>query len=75
MTLVQGQKRPVQKGQASEAPTDRSNNRDHKNPLELNEPRLFKALEAPTRPPKALFPAPSAPDIAQYTQKDMNYLL
>ena len=78
MTSIQGQEWPTQRGQASEAPTDRSNNKDHKNPLGSNRFGLSKALEAPIRSfktPEALFPVPLAYNIAWYTQNDMDHLL
>ncbi len=48
MTLVRGQGRPVQRDQASKTPTgpfssNKSDNRDHKDPLGSNEPGPSKA--------------------------------
>ncbi len=75
MTSVRGRGRPVWRGQASKAPTDWSNNGDHKNSLGSNKPGPSEApirSEAPARPPHA--PPPAAPDVAQYIQKDMDHL-
>ncbi len=76
MTSVRGRGRPAQRGQASEASTDWSNNRDYKNPLGSNKPGSSKALigpEALIGPSEASPPA--APNVAWYMQKDMNHLL
>ena len=84
MTSVQRQGQPTQRGQASKALTDWSNNRDHENPLKFNKPGLLEASKAPTGPsktpktptgpPKAPFLVLSVPNIAWYTQKDMDHL-
>ena len=85
MILVQGQEWPAQKSQAFKTSTNRSNNRNHKNPLKSNKPGPSKAPEALTRPfktpeaPTRLFEAPLPVfltlDVARYTQKDMYHLL
>ena len=75
MTSVQEQGWLAQRGQASKIPTNRFNNRDHKDPLGSNKPEPSKALEAPVEPPKVLFPVFPTPNIARYTQKDIDHLL
>ncbi len=76
MTLVRGQGYLARKGQASEAPTDQSNDGNHKDSLGSNKPGPSEAStgsEAPAGPPQA--PPPTAPDVTQYTQKNMDHLL
>ena len=71
MTLVREQKRLAQKGQASVASIDQFSNEHHKDLLRSNKPRPSKVH---IRPPQALLLIFPAPDVAQYTQKDMNHL-
>ncbi len=74
MTSVRGRGQPVWTSQASEASTNWFNNGDHKDPLGLNKRRPFEApTEALVRPSQT--PSAMAPDIAQYTQKNMDHLL
>ncbi len=76
MTSVRAQKRPARRSQAFEAPTNRVNNENYEDPLVLNKPGPSEAAtgpEAPVRPPQA--PPSAAPDVARYTQKDMDHLL
>ncbi len=75
MTLVRERGRPAQRSQVFEAPINRSNDGDHKDPLGSNKPGPSEALEAPIGPPKTPLPTLPAPDIVRYTQKDINYLL
>ncbi len=72
MTSVRRRGQPARRGQVSKAP---SSNGDHEDPLGSNEPGSSEAPEAPIGPPKAPLPAPLAPDIARYMQKDMDHLL
>ncbi len=68
ITLVKRQGRPAQRGQASNAPTDRFNDGDHEDPLGSNKPELSKAptrLEAPARSPQV--PSTTALNVARYT--------
>ena len=44
MTSIKEQNCFVQKSQVSKAPTNRSNNRNHKGPLGLNKPGFSKAI-------------------------------
>ncbi len=72
MTLVRGQGRLVQRGQASETPigplsnkSDDEDHEDHKNPLRSNKPGISEALtgpEAPTRP-ESPTGSPQAPSL------------
>ncbi len=76
MTSVRRRSRPVRRDQASEAPTNRSNNRDYEDFLGSNKSGPSEAPigpEALARSPQA--PSPAAFDVAQYTQKDMDHLL
>ncbi len=82
MTSVRGRGQSAHRGQASEAPTGPpSSNGDHEDPLGSNEPGLSEAPAGSEAPktlmgsPEAPFPAPPAPDVARYTQKDMDHLL
>ncbi len=68
MISVRGQGRLAQRGQASEALTNRFNNGNYKDPLGSNKPGPSEAPtgpEAPAGPPQA--PLPVALDIARYT--------
>ena len=69
MSSVRGQRRPAQRGQASEAFTNRSNNKNHKDSLRSNKPRPFEAPKAPTELPGAQFLVLLASDVTRYTQK------
>ncbi len=82
MTSVRGQDRPARRNQASEAPIGPlSSNEDHEDPLRSNEPGPSEAParsetpEAPIETPEVPLPAPLAPEVARYTQKDMDHLL
>ena len=72
MTLIRGQGHLAERGQAFKASTNRSSNKDHKNPLGSNKSKLSKAL---TKPSQALFSTFPVPDVARYTQKDIDHLL
>ena len=84
MILVQGRGQPIQKGWTSKALTDWFNNRDYEDPLVSNKSGLLKALEAFTGPfetsealtgsLEAPFPIFLTPDVARYTQKNMDHL-
>ena len=71
MTSIRGRGRFVQKSQAFEAPTNRSNNEDYKDLLGSNKLELFEVFIGL---PQVLLFAPPTFNIAQYTQKDMNHL-
>ena len=75
MTSVRGRGRLARRSLASEAPTDWSNNRDHEDPLGSNKPGLSEAPETPAGPPETPLPVPPTPDVARYTQKDIDHLL
>ncbi len=79
MTSVQRQSCFAQRGQASEAPTgpssNRSDNRDHENPLGSNESGPSEAsAEAPIGPFQAL-PPKTEMDIARFIQKDLDQII
>ena len=74
MTSIQGERQPVRRGHALEAPIDRSKNRNHENPLGSIKSDISKALKALTGPSKAPFPILPALDVTQYTQRDINHL-
>ena len=84
ITSLQEKRWLTQRGQAFETLTNRSNNRDHKDPLGSNKSgsfkafealtRSFKTLKAPTRSFKALFFLLPAFDVIWYTQTDMDHL-
>ena len=77
MTSIREQSCFIQKSQAFEAPINRFNDRDYKDPLRLNKSRSSKAptkSEAFAGPSWAPLP-PEAPDIVRYMQKDMDHLL
>ncbi len=76
MTSIKRRGRPAWRGQVSEALTNWSNNGDQKDPLGSNKSGPSKTPiepEAPAEPSQA--PPPTAPDVAQYTQKNMDDLL
>ena len=77
MTSIRGRTCPTQKDWAFEAFTNWSNNRNHEDSLGLNEPGPSKAFTGPETlagPPQTLPPL-KAPDVACYTQKNMDHFL
>ncbi len=84
MTSVRRRGQPARRCQAFEAP---SSNGDYEDPLGSNEsgssetpagseaPARSETPEVPIGPPETLLPAPPAPNVAQYMQKDMDHLL
>ncbi len=88
MTSIKERSCLAQRAQVFKAPTSLSSNRsddkDYKNPLGSNEPEPSKAPaapetpvgpKAPSEPPRALLPAPEDLDANQYSQQDLDKII
>ena len=75
MTLVWERSCSTWNSWASKASTNWFNDRDHKDPLELNKPRSFETFIKPKTLAESsqALPPSKTPDVAWYIQKDMDH--